>query len=178
MAGEQSTGPIEASYRDETDAAEALRRLQASGIRAEASRRELEDPVATHAYETKEGDDVAVGMAMSPMTKYQLRSAAGGVLAGALALGGLGAILAAILVATNTVGWAVFGAIIAGAAVAGATIGAVLGGSRGGLTQIEHEERFHREAITIVARPRDAAEARRARDVLREGEREGFRRGA
>jgi len=92
-------------------------------------------------------------------------------------LGGLGAIAAGILVAMNTVGWAVFGAIIAGAAVAGATIGTVLGGSRGGLEQMDHEERFHREAVTVLVRPRDAAEARRARELLGTEPRQ-YRRGA
>jgi hypothetical protein len=178
MAGEQRTDPIEATYRDESEAAEALRSLQDSGLRAEATRRELDDPVATHAYETKEGDDVAVGMAMPPMTKYQLRSAAGGVIAGALALGGLGAIAAAILVATNTVGWAVFAAIIAGAAVAGATIGAILGGSIGGLEQMGREERFHREAVVVRVFPRTPDEARRARDLLEARQPEEYRRGA
>jgi hypothetical protein len=166
MAQDEGTQPIEATYRDESEAAEALRELTASGIPAEASRRELEDPVSSHAYETKEGSDVAVGVALPPMTTYQLRSAAGGSVAGALILGVLGAIAAAILLAVDSIGWAAFAAIVAGAAVGGATIGAILGGSLGGVEEMEVEERYHDEVVRVLVRPRNDGEARKAHDVL------------
>jgi hypothetical protein len=181
MTDDRTTEPIEATYRDESDAAEALHALQASGIRARASRRELEDAAATHAAETKEGSDVAVGVAASPMTTYQLRSALGGTIAGGLVLGALGAIAGAILFATHTVATPVFVAIVVGAGVAGATIGGVLGGSRGGVEEIEHEEQHHTAAVRVMVTPRTPDEARRARAVLESHRPEWigeFRRGA
>jgi hypothetical protein len=103
---------------------------------------------------------------MSAMTKDQFRHSVAGATVGAIALGGLAAVVAIVARALGGVGWAVFGAMIVAGCVAGATAGAVIGGRAGGEHQIAEEENAHVSALRLVVHAHNDDEARRAKEML------------
>lgn len=157
---------VERTYRDEAEAAEAIKKLRASGIPADA-RQEARPGAPIHPLEqARDIDTLGVGPApvVPVMSRSQYVGSLVGALIGTLSIGGVAAILGAVLLATDQIGGTTFVAIIVGGVVAGSVAGGVLGGSQGGQTQIEREARS--EATRVTAHPRTQEQQRRARTSM------------
>jgi hypothetical protein len=159
---------VGATYRDEAEAAEALKKMRAAGVPVEAHHEDRPGAPVDPLQQARDIDALGAGPGpvIPAMTRRQYIGGFAGSAAGTLAAGGLAAIIAAILVAANVIGWTTFAAIIVGGAVAGAVAGLVLGGSAGGQAQIEREDRT--TAMRVEAHPRSEAERERAEQTLQE----------